>query len=58
MRADALATALLVLGPDDAWELARRERLAALLVIRTSDGFEIRRTPDLGGHLLGGGGAS
>jgi thiamine biosynthesis lipoprotein len=58
MRADALATALLVLGPDDGWELARRERLAALLVIRTSDGFEIRRTPDLSGHLLAGGGAS
>jgi thiamine biosynthesis lipoprotein len=58
MRADALATALLVLGPHDAWELARRERLAALLVIRTHDGFEVRRTPDLGGHLLAGGGAS
>jgi hypothetical protein len=47
-----------VLGPHDAWELARRERLAALLVIRTHDGFEVRRTPDLGGHLLAGGGAS
>jgi thiamine biosynthesis lipoprotein ApbE len=37
-RADALATALLVLGPDDGRALAARERLAAHLVRREPDG--------------------
>lgn len=37
-RADALATALLVLGPDGGRALAARERLAARLVLREADG--------------------
>jgi thiamine biosynthesis lipoprotein len=37
-RADALATALLVLGPDEGRALAARERLAARLVRREADG--------------------
>ncbi len=37
-RADALATALLVLGPDDGRALAAREHLAARLVRREADG--------------------
>ena len=36
--ADALATALLVLGPDEGRTLAARERLAARLVLRQADG--------------------
>jgi thiamine biosynthesis lipoprotein len=36
--ADALATGLLVLGPDAGRELAARERLAARLVLRQGDG--------------------
>lgn len=36
--ADALATGLLVLGPDAGRELAERERLAARLVLRQGDG--------------------
>ena len=36
--ADALATGLLVLGPDAGRELAARERLAARLVLRQADG--------------------
>jgi thiamine biosynthesis lipoprotein len=36
--ADALATALLVLGPDEGRALAARERLAARLVLRQADG--------------------
>jgi thiamine biosynthesis lipoprotein len=36
--ADALATALLVLGPDEGRALAARERLAARLVVRRPDG--------------------
>jgi len=36
--ADAMATALLVLGPDEGRALAARERLAARLVVRQGDG--------------------
>jgi thiamine biosynthesis lipoprotein len=37
MHADALATALMVLGPEKGLELAEREQLAALLIIRRSE---------------------
>ena len=39
MRADALATALMVLGPQEGYRLAERERLAALFIIKEGDGF-------------------
>ena len=39
-RADALATALLVMGPDEGMDFAEREGLAVLMLIRTDDGFE------------------
>jgi thiamine biosynthesis lipoprotein len=39
MQADALSTALMVLGPDDGWALAEREKLAALFILRDGDGF-------------------
>lgn len=43
--ADALATALLVLGPDEGYHLAERERIACLLMVRRDDGsFEERAT--------------
>jgi FAD:protein FMN transferase len=46
MRADALATALMVLGPDEALSLARRLDLAVLLLVRNAaDGFEAHATP-------------
>jgi thiamine biosynthesis lipoprotein len=38
MRADALATALIVLGPQAGWALARRENLAAYFIVRDADG--------------------
>ncbi len=38
MTADALATALSVLGPEDGRQLVEREGLAALFLIRTADG--------------------
>lgn len=44
MRADALATALLVLGPERGLDLARREGIAALFIMRAKDGFEERHT--------------
>ncbi len=39
MRADALATALMVLGPVRGLALADRERLAALFIVREGTGF-------------------
>jgi FAD:protein FMN transferase len=47
MQADALATALLVLGPDDGFLLAERLNLAARFVMRHAVGFEERMTPAL-----------
>lgn len=44
-RADALATALLVMGPADGLELATREGMAALFLLRTEGGIEERSTP-------------
>jgi len=46
VRADALATALMVLGPDDGMAFARRLDLAALFIVRTSEGrFDELVTP-------------
>lgn len=46
MRADALASGLLVLGPEEGYELAVREDLTVLFLIRTDDGgIEERATP-------------
>jgi thiamine biosynthesis lipoprotein len=42
--ADALATALLVLGPDDGFARATREGIPAYFQIRTASGFEQRAT--------------
>ncbi len=39
MRADALATALMVLGPEDGYALAEREGIAAFFIVRADDGF-------------------
>ncbi len=44
MQADALATALLVLGPDAGWAFAERLQLAALFIRRGADGHEARPT--------------
>jgi thiamine biosynthesis lipoprotein len=38
MRADALATALIVLGPQRGLALAERDRLAAHFIVRGADG--------------------
>ncbi|MBT5874308.1 MAG: FAD:protein FMN transferase [Candidatus Latescibacteria bacterium] len=39
MRADALATAFMVLGPQEGYRLAEREGLSALFIIKGEDGF-------------------
>ena len=51
--ADALATALLVLGPTDGFELAKREQIAARLVVRSADGVTILHTPAFEAALAG-----
>ena len=43
-RADALATALLVMGPEDGLAFAEREGIAVLMLLRTDDGIEERQT--------------
>jgi len=52
MRADAMATALMVLGPEVGYELAERQKLAALFILRDSDGFQERATPKFGQVFL------
>jgi thiamine biosynthesis lipoprotein len=43
VRADALSTALMVMGPEDGLAFAERERLPVLLLVRRADGtFEER----------------
>jgi thiamine biosynthesis lipoprotein len=44
-RADAFATALIVLGAEQGYALAERENLAAYFIIRQGEGFSIRTTP-------------
>jgi thiamine biosynthesis lipoprotein len=44
MKADALATALTVLGPDEGLDYAQRNGIAALFIIRTEHGLEERMT--------------
>ncbi len=45
MIADALATALMVLGPDEGRELARRENLAVLFLVREGEDYREIMTP-------------
>lgn len=44
MEADALATALMVLGPDQGYRLAERQQIAALFIIKSDEGFVERST--------------
>ena len=44
MLADAWATTLNVLGPDDGIALANQQGLAVLMLVRTDEGFEERRS--------------
>lgn len=53
VMADALATALLVLGPETGLELAEHEQIAARLVVRSTDGLTVLRTPAFEAALAG-----
>jgi len=50
-RADGLATALMILGPERGYELAMREKMPALFIMRTDSGFEEHWTPFLEPYL-------
>ncbi len=45
MMADAWATALLVLGPDTGYNIAKEQNLAVLFLIETDKGFQPKSTP-------------
>lgn len=45
MTADAMATALLVLGPEQGFELALKENISALFLVREKDNFIEKMTP-------------
>ena len=47
MRADALATGLMVLGPQEGYRLAERENLAALFIVKEEDGLFEKATTEL-----------
>jgi thiamine biosynthesis lipoprotein len=51
MHADALATALTVLGTDEGLEYARRHDIAALFIVRTAQGLEERMTSTFESYL-------
>ncbi len=44
MIADALATAMMVLGDDKGYQLAQKHQIAALFIIKTADGFKEKST--------------
>lgn len=45
MAADAMAAALMVLGPDDGFAFARERHVAAVFTVRAADGYARRFTP-------------
>ena len=49
--ADALATALMVLGPEQGLALAVRENIAAQLIVRTDSGARVLKTPAYEAYL-------
>jgi thiamine biosynthesis lipoprotein len=51
MRADALATGLTVLGPEEGLALAQREGLAVLFILQDGDDLRERPTPGLASVL-------
>lgn len=52
MEADAWATALVILGPEQGYSLAQAQGVAALLVRATGDSFDVRVTDRLRGYLV------
>lgn len=53
MQADALSTALMVLGPDAGYELALRKEIAALFIVKGRKSFAEVSSPAFERYLLG-----
>lgn len=51
-EADALATGLMVLGPEDGYRLAEREGIAACFIVHTDGGFTDRQTTAFDRHVF------
>lgn len=45
-RADALATGLMVLGPEEGYRVAVEHKLAILMIVKTDTGFSEKMTPE------------
>ncbi len=52
MLADAWATGLLVLGPDQGYELALKKKLAACFIIHAGMGFKDKSTPEFNSNIV------
>ncbi|RSM28236.1 FAD:protein FMN transferase ApbE [Aeromonas salmonicida] len=52
LEADALDTALMVMGPDQAMAFAKEHQLAAYLIIKTEQGFTAKFTPQFAPYLV------
>ncbi len=46
MEADALATAIMVLGPNEGYQLAEKKQIAALFLIKSDAGYEEKSTSE------------
>jgi thiamine biosynthesis lipoprotein len=53
MEADAMSTALMVLGEEAGWQLARQHHVAAMFIARRGEDFVERRTPEFKGLVVG-----
>lgn len=51
LEADALDTALMVMGPEQAMAFAKEHKLAVYLIVKTAQGFEARFTPQFAPYL-------
>ncbi len=52
MHADAVATALMTLGPEEGYKLAEREKLAVFFIVKGPEGFVEKQTPRFGRYLV------
>nr|WP_159455237.1 FAD:protein FMN transferase [Pseudobacteriovorax antillogorgiicola] len=51
-EADSLATAFMVLGPDEAMRIAKRDQVGALMIVRDGNGFKTMVSPGFEPYLL------
>lgn len=51
MTADALATALMVMGPEKGYQLAERNKWAIFMIVRTDKGYQEMSTPEFNHYI-------